>query len=86
MCSNCLEKAITVLQLEDASAAFTEAQDIVKQLKDALKEKRAAISSAERDLAPVIDEADQIAAEVTLYPYFICDWYACRLSAITILL
>ena len=36
----------------------------MKQLKDALKEKRAAISSAERDLAPVIDEADQLAAEV----------------------
>ena len=57
------------MQLEDASAAFSEAQDVVKQLKDALKEKRTAISSAERDLAPVIDEADQLAAEVFLQPF-----------------
>lgn len=55
-----------LLQFKDSQAAYSEAEELVKQLKDALREKRQAIAAAEKDLAPVIDEADQVAAEVNL--------------------
>lgn len=54
------------MQLEDARAAYEEAENLVKQLKAALKEKRQVIAAAEKDLAPSIDQADQVAAEVPL--------------------
>ena len=56
--------ACPALQLEDAAEARMEAQRLVQQLQEELGSKQAAVARVEKEVAPVLREAQQAEAEV----------------------
>ena len=52
--------------MEDAAEAKQEAEGLVQQLQEALQAKRKAIANIEKDIAPIVQEAQGVEAEVSL--------------------